>query len=196
MDFECVWNANNPPRPDYLVIRRISTAEEVLVAVILELHPLESKAVNPRDLLFRQRKSFNIRTQETEIESICLFPRKSPHFLQVGQPTAEVKPLDLFSRHSQARCLDIRTIGNQQTENESICLFQRKSIHFLQMGQPTAEKDSLMELSDDFLHLLDQGVSSYADVNLKCGSVTVPAHKNILAARSPVFAAMFATVMR
>ncbi|GFR13960.1 speckle-type POZ protein-like B [Trichonephila clavata] len=48
---------------------------------------------------------------------------------------------------------------------------------------------SLFELSDDFGNLLK--VQSFSDVNLKCGDEIVPAHKSILSARSPVFAAMF-----
>ncbi|GIY20934.1 speckle-type POZ protein [Caerostris darwini] len=192
---ECVWNAKNPPRPDYIVIRRISTAEEVLVAVTLELHSSESKAVNPLELLFRhsQRKRIvisTIQTQQTENESICLFQRKSIHFLQVGQPTAEVKLQLLEDVHLSSAYSITGTINVSESSASGVINFENveKIMGF--------QKDSLMELSNDFLHLLDQGVSSYADVNLKCGSVTVPAHKSILAARSPVFAAMFATEMK
>ncbi|PRD23624.1 UNVERIFIED_CONTAM: Tdpoz3 [Trichonephila clavipes] len=46
------------------------------------------------------------------------------------------------------------------------------------------------------MHLFDETSSSFADVELKCGLFTIPAHKGILAARSPVFYAMFKNEMR
>ncbi|GBM77496.1 hypothetical protein AVEN_226398-1 [Araneus ventricosus] len=55
---------------------------------------------------------------------------------------------------------------------------------------------SLVQLSDDFERLLDPQTSCFSDVNLKCGSASIPAHKLILSARSPVFAAMFKNPMK
>ncbi|GFR22716.1 speckle-type POZ protein A [Trichonephila clavata] len=55
---------------------------------------------------------------------------------------------------------------------------------------------SLKDLSKDLLHLFTAASASFADVVLKCESFTVPVHKNILAARSPVFSAMFKNDMR
>ncbi|GBM32448.1 Speckle-type POZ protein-like B [Araneus ventricosus] len=55
---------------------------------------------------------------------------------------------------------------------------------------------SLEELSNDFKRLLEPKGSSFADVIVKCGGASIPAHKNILSARSPVFAAMFAHPMK
>ncbi|GIY40627.1 speckle-type POZ protein [Caerostris extrusa] len=191
---ECIWSANNPPRPDYIVIRRISTAEEVLIAVTLELHSSESKALlHPLQIFFKHTQALQTtRAPQIEMqnESICLFHRKSIHSLQVGQPTAEVKLQLLEDVHLSSAYSITGTINVSESSASSLINFENveKMMGF--------QKDSLMELSNDFLHLLDQGVSSFADVNLKCGSVTVPAHKNILAARSPVFAAMFATEMR
>ncbi|GFR24734.1 speckle-type POZ protein A [Trichonephila clavata] len=60
------------------------------------------------------------------------------------------------------------------------------------MGDP----QSLKDLSKDLLHLFNEASASFADVVLKCESFTVPVHKNILAARSPVFSAMFKNDMR
>ncbi|GIY69858.1 TD and POZ domain-containing protein 3 [Caerostris darwini] len=191
---ECIWNANNPPRPDYIVIRRISTAEEALIAVTLELHSSESKELHPLQIFLRHTQAIHgtIRTPQIEMqnESICLFQRKSIHFLQVGQPTAEIKLQLLEDVHLSSAYSITGTINVSESSASSLINFENveKMMGF--------QKDSLMELSNDFLHLLDRAVSSYADVNLKCGSVTVPAHKSILAARSPVFAAMFATEMR
>ncbi|GBM32449.1 Speckle-type POZ protein-like B [Araneus ventricosus] len=54
---------------------------------------------------------------------------------------------------------------------------------------------SLENLSNDFKRLLEPKGSCFADVTLKCGDISIPAHKNILSARSPVFAAMFANPM-
>lgn len=54
---------------------------------------------------------------------------------------------------------------------------------------------SLKRLSNDLEQLL--GPTSFlTDVTLKCGGVSLPAHKIILSARSPVFAAMFANPMK
>ncbi|GFU37432.1 speckle-type POZ protein B [Nephila pilipes] len=59
----------------------------------------------------------------------------------------------------------------------------------------TNEFNSLKNLSEDMMHLFDEG-SSFADVVLECESFSVPAHKSILSARSPVFSAMFKTEMK
>ncbi|GFY45129.1 speckle-type POZ protein-like B [Trichonephila inaurata madagascariensis] len=61
---------------------------------------------------------------------------------------------------------------------------------------PMNEFNSLKDLSTDLMHLFDEASSLFADVELKCGSFTIPAHKGILAARSPVFSAMFKNKMR
>ncbi|GFT19564.1 hypothetical protein NPIL_511, partial [Nephila pilipes] len=53
----------------------------------------------------------------------------------------------------------------------------------------------LNELSNDLERLLDPETASFVDVHLKCGSVAIPAHKNILSMRSPVFSAMFSSEM-
>ncbi|CAL1285693.1 unnamed protein product [Larinioides sclopetarius] len=57
------------------------------------------------------------------------------------------------------------------------------------------ELKSLEELSNDFERLLHPESSCPADITLKCNGVSIPAHKTILSARSPVFAAMFAHSM-
>ncbi|GBM75634.1 Speckle-type POZ protein-like B [Araneus ventricosus] len=60
----------------------------------------------------------------------------------------------------------------------------------------TVQLTSLGELSNDFGRLLDPESSRFADVTLKCGGASIPAHKIILSVRSPVFAAMFANQMK
>ncbi|GFT17696.1 speckle-type POZ protein-like B [Nephila pilipes] len=57
------------------------------------------------------------------------------------------------------------------------------------------ENKYLNELSKDLERLLDPETASFEDVHLKCGSVAIPAHKNILSMRSPVFSAMFSSEM-
>ncbi|GFT58240.1 speckle-type POZ protein B [Nephila pilipes] len=61
----------------------------------------------------------------------------------------------------------------------------------------TNELNSLKNLSEDLMLLFDEASSFFfADVVLKCESFSIPAHKSILSARSPVFSAMFKTEMR
>ncbi|XP_071043070.1 TD and POZ domain-containing protein 3-like [Parasteatoda tepidariorum] len=52
--------------------------------------------------------------------------------------------------------------------------------------------DSSNILSNDLMSAMKTG--AFSDVTLKCGNVTVPAHKFILSARSSVFEAMFSTI--
>ncbi|CAL1279990.1 unnamed protein product [Larinioides sclopetarius] len=54
----------------------------------------------------------------------------------------------------------------------------------------------LAELSNDMRRLLEPENCCLADVYLKCGEASIPAHKIILSARSPVFAAMFKNPMK
>ncbi|GBL85088.1 Speckle-type POZ protein-like B [Araneus ventricosus] len=54
---------------------------------------------------------------------------------------------------------------------------------------------SLRQLSNDMEKLLLEKLL-LADVNLKCGDVSIPAHKSVLSARSPVFKAMFSCPMK
>ncbi|GIY40626.1 speckle-type POZ protein-like B [Caerostris extrusa] len=192
---ECVWNINRIPTPDYMVIRRISTTEEVLIAVNLQFHyGLVSENIVGDVSADLQVEHFSICLQkvvkETTERRSCEFQIKSTHFLQMQEPTAEIKLRSVNNAYLKMIRLITGNINILENSPSSMINFENieKNYGF--------QKDSLMELSNDFLHLLDQGVSSFADVNLKCGSVTVPAHKNILAARSPVFAAMFATEMR
>ncbi|GBN52132.1 Speckle-type POZ protein-like A, partial [Araneus ventricosus] len=74
----------------------------------------------------------------------------------------------------------------------------------LKISAYTADKEyakgvqfkSLLDLSNDFECLLDPNTTYFSDVNVNCGTVSFSAHKNILCARSPVFAAMFTTEMK
>ncbi|GFQ95928.1 TD and POZ domain-containing protein 3 [Trichonephila clavata] len=54
----------------------------------------------------------------------------------------------------------------------------------------------LNELSNDFALLLEPKYTSFADIYLKCGSIVIPAHKNILSVRSPFFSDMFSNKMK
>ncbi|GIY22882.1 TD and POZ domain-containing protein 3 [Caerostris darwini] len=192
---ECVWKTNTIPTPDYMVIRRISTTEEVFIAVNLQFHyGLVRQKFVPHISPEIMIEYFDIcrrnGVQQTEKDESCGFQIKSMHFLQMREPTAEIKLRSVNNAYLTKLRLITGTINILENFPSSLINFENveKMMGF--------QKDSLMELSKDFLHLLDQGASSFADVNLECGSLIVPAHKSILAARSPVFAAMFATEMR
>ncbi|CAL1267982.1 unnamed protein product [Larinioides sclopetarius] len=67
------------------------------------------------------------------------------------------------------------------------------------MHEEYAKEDeirSLQKLSSDLKLLLDPKETYFSDVNLGCGNDVFSAHKSILCARSPVFAAMFTTKMK
>ncbi|CAL1289177.1 unnamed protein product [Larinioides sclopetarius] len=66
----------------------------------------------------------------------------------------------------------------------------------IKISERDSESGSLTGLSDDLGCLIATNVPYFSDVNLKCGSCIIPAHKNILSARSPVFAAMFSNPMK
>ncbi|GBO21662.1 TD and POZ domain-containing protein 3 [Araneus ventricosus] len=69
-------------------------------------------------------------------------------------------------------------------------------VAYSQDFHPYIQPKSLVQLSNDLGRLLDPQTSYLADVTLKCGSTSIPAHKLILSARSPVFAAMFSNPMK
>ena len=61
-------------------------------------------------------------------------------------------------------------------------------------GKPGPPVESLeLEAAREFGKLLQTGWAS--DVEFKLGNVTIPAHKAVLGARSPVFRAMFSSGM-
>ena len=53
------------------------------------------------------------------------------------------------------------------------------------------ERDISARIQADFTALLKSGSHTDTDMVIKCGSETIPCHKAVLAARSPVFSAMF-----
>ncbi|XP_015909640.3 BTB and MATH domain-containing protein 42 [Parasteatoda tepidariorum] len=55
------------------------------------------------------------------------------------------------------------------------------------------QNNPLAQLSYDFLSLLEEG--TFSDVTIKCDSSEILAHKNVMSARSPIFAAMFKSSM-
>ncbi|GIY81800.1 protein roadkill [Caerostris extrusa] len=58
------------------------------------------------------------------------------------------------------------------------------------------QSKSLTELSKNFECLLDPNAPYFSDMSVVCGSVAIPAHKAVLCARSPVFAAMLTAQMK
>lgn len=54
-----------------------------------------------------------------------------------------------------------------------------------------SEENEFSSETEDFLNFWYSNFSLHADINLRCGSVSIPAHKSVLSAYSPVFASMF-----
>ncbi|KAG8181744.1 hypothetical protein JTE90_028282 [Oedothorax gibbosus] len=73
---------------------------------------------------------------------------------------------------------------------------ESKKDSVLSIRKPLLERAPLhlYYLSEDYLSILNN-TDSFADVTLKCGSIEIPVHRNILSARSNVFAAMFKSKM-
>merc|ERR1719375_438047 len=67
-------------------------------------------------------------------------------------------------------------------------------LDFSTEDSPPAAASSERELSDSFQAILDSGL--LADVTIRVGDQSIQAHSAILAARSPVFAAMLSSGMR
>ncbi|KAF8773668.1 hypothetical protein HNY73_016305 [Argiope bruennichi] len=66
----------------------------------------------------------------------------------------------------------------------------------VKISEKDTETGAFADLSDDFGCLIGANAPYFSDVKLKCGTCIMPAHKNILCARSPVFAAMFLSPMK
>ncbi|GBN91299.1 Speckle-type POZ protein-like A [Araneus ventricosus] len=128
-----------------------------------------------------------LRSGETILEqNFMQLMRSGSTFIEI-----QLNNANLRSRRPSGRpfllkaCVEILPI--QRTLPTTPPMYRRITKHF----------QSLLSLANDFKQLTNPQTSRIAvDVNLKCGSASIPAHKTVLGARSPVFAAMFANPMR
>ncbi|GBN22892.1 TD and POZ domain-containing protein 3 [Araneus ventricosus] len=117
-------------------------------------------------------------------------------------PVLERFEFSKFMKRSQRRDL-VELLVGPKLSNSSSYMKEFCKLHgdiIIACNRDKCEKciqtKSLVQLSNDFERLLDPQTSSLADMNLICCNVSIPAHKIILSARSPVFAAMFKNPMK
>ncbi|XP_055950860.1 uncharacterized protein LOC129984941 [Argiope bruennichi] len=183
----CLWSQSK--KPEYLEIRRNSTGKEILISGTLKLvhnrvSVLQRKFVQLFEagcataLLDLDHTSTDITSTDITSTVPMIMPVQfqfyEPHkynYLHLSQP-----------RSNQAYSIS----GNLTIPAGVASKENAKGVQF----------ESLLDLSNDFERLLDSGATYFPDVNLNCGTVSLPAHKSILSARSPVFAAMFTSQMK
>ncbi|XP_055942586.1 speckle-type POZ protein-like [Argiope bruennichi] len=141
---------------------------------------IEIHRKNKNDGLFISGElKFTINGRQVWEKNFTEFIRPGYSFRKIGSI-----PNHYLSKNTECRLcghVHIKDNGKKYANGESDKRFQLKSLE---------------ELSNDFKRLLDPETSCFSDVILKCGGASIAAHKNILSARSPVFAAMFSNPMK
>ncbi|GBN83844.1 Speckle-type POZ protein-like A [Araneus ventricosus] len=166
-------------RPEFLEIRRNSTAKEIIVSGTLKL----------------------MRNDE------CVLQRKFKQLFEADSSTTLIGLLEFSGSDRYDNDLYYDYASGDYYVNDPYYDYSSDNYSIsgiLTIPANVANKEyakgdqirSLQELSSDFELLLDPKETYFSDVNLKCGTDSFSAHKNILCARSPVFAAMFTTEMK
>ncbi|KAF8773686.1 Speckle-type POZ protein-like A like protein [Argiope bruennichi] len=180
----CLWSQSN--KPEYLEIRRNSTGKEILISGTLKL-------VHNRVSVL-QRKFVQL------FEAGC-----ATALLDLDHTSTDIPVQYQFNEPlDQYNVLHFRYLNNsfhlsQPRSNQAYSISGNLTIPAGVASKENAKGvqfESLLDLSNDFERLLDSGATYFPDVNLNCGTVSLPAHKSILSARSPVFAAMFTSQMK
>ncbi|GIY81796.1 speckle-type POZ protein-like A [Caerostris extrusa] len=125
-------------------------------------------------------------TAHLMLKEVVVFERKIYQLAEIG---LNYILIELFHTKNQYNYHSYKLTGN-------IKIHRSKQIIGKCDCENQIQSKSLTELSKNFECLLDTNVSYFSDVSLVCGSVAIPAHKNVLCARSPVFAAMFTAQMK
>ncbi|CAL1285697.1 unnamed protein product [Larinioides sclopetarius] len=125
-----------------------------------------------------------------------LVSRMSFRFLP-SSPYVDLKDvhISLPSIIPQCRSHGPRTFTSSSPEHDPRLSEKQTASSANKESKQKIQLKSLEELSKDLERVLSES-SRFADVTLKCGGASIPAHKIILSARSPVFAAMFVNPMK
>ncbi|GFQ87331.1 speckle-type POZ protein-like B [Trichonephila clavata] len=122
----------------------------------------------------------------TEDENNCLVDKL---FFQLLEDNYSLTRMDLkYSHNFTESARSFLIIGNisvrEYNEKLKIGLF----------CDSDSEENECISETDDFLDSWYSRFSSYTDVYLRCGSVSIPVHKKELSKCSPVFASMFENI--
>ncbi|GIY28619.1 protein roadkill [Caerostris darwini] len=186
LDFGCISHRTLPPQ--YVEICRKSTAGEVLVSGTLKLtrtaHPL---AFSHQMHIVLERKFSQLVENGSNCTRIEFCNGTDRYYdYHLHHLTGNIKI------HSGKQNIG-KCDGENQIQSKSLTELSKKDSNDSEKG---FQLKSLIRLSKNFEDLLDPKESYFSDVSLVCGSVAIPAHKAVLCARSPVFAAMFTAQMK
>ncbi|GFU88807.1 speckle-type POZ protein [Trichonephila clavipes] len=130
---------------------------------------------------FKFKKSYFSAQLELEAWEHTLWKRE---FSLYFEPDCESKKVEIPYNTMDKYCkITGRVVISDEPENPILNVDDKRDL-LLQ---------SLNDLSNDFALLLDPKYTFFADIDLKCGSVIIPAHKNVLSVRSPFFLEMIST---
>ncbi|GFQ75609.1 TD and POZ domain-containing protein 3 [Trichonephila clavata] len=131
--------------------------------------------------------------------SFVIVPGKSKAFKEVFEPNCKSKLIHLGFSIREHSTIEGKVFISEKKRKKDVgdkvrSVKEEKALS--RTNPPSTDRfEPLKELSNDFALLLNEK-TPFADVQLKCGSITIPAHKVILSTRSPVFRAMFSNEMK
>ncbi|GBO17702.1 Speckle-type POZ protein [Araneus ventricosus] len=162
----CLWSYESSPVPESIEIRRKIVVGELVIEGKLTLLR-NDEAILEQNFLQRMRSGST--------------------FIDIKLNNANLRSRTSFGRPPFLLKAHVEILPDQGTLPPMPPIYRKMKKH----------STCLLHLASDFAQLTSPETSCVpADVHLKCGSASIPAHKAILGARSPVFAAMFANPMR
>ncbi|GFT60581.1 TD and POZ domain-containing protein 3 [Nephila pilipes] len=185
--------ANDPGKPAFLVICRSSQSGDVNIYGKLKIFAgsknktMNTFKENPKSL--HEKKFIKLIYNNQCVTNIDL-EFKIPIFMKDIPLSYVIRGVIIIFKDCEYPFQDAKT---QTTVFEKAGASALKSLDNI---DNTKKLSALKNLSEDFMQLFDEVSSPFTDVVLKCGSLSIPVHKCILSARSPVFYAMFKNTMR